>query len=106
MPGLFGGSKKKSEEHLRKSLTYNPNSTASLFFLAETLIDEDRKPEARDELAERDRRAASIRDWAPEDREFKEKAQRLLDDRCDRTLRSQVSTPSRSQPVDVTRQYV
>ena len=27
VPGLFGGSKKKSEEHLRKSLTYNPNST-------------------------------------------------------------------------------
>ena len=39
VPGLFGGSKKKSEEHLRKSLTYNPNSTASHFFLAETLID-------------------------------------------------------------------
>ena len=26
VPGLFGGSNKKSEEHLRKSLTYNPNS--------------------------------------------------------------------------------
>ena len=24
VPGLFGGSKKKSEEHLRKSLTYDP----------------------------------------------------------------------------------
>ena len=29
VPGLFGGSKKKSEEHLRKSLTYDPNSIAS-----------------------------------------------------------------------------
>ena len=38
VPGLFGGSNTKSEEHLRKSLTYNPNSTASLYFLAETLI--------------------------------------------------------------------
>ena len=24
VPGLFGGSKKKSEQHLRQSLTYNP----------------------------------------------------------------------------------
>ena len=39
VPGLFGGSNKKSEEHLRKSLTYNPNSSSSHFFLAETLID-------------------------------------------------------------------
>ena len=37
VPGLFGGSNQKSEEHLRKSLTYNPNSTVSWFFLAETL---------------------------------------------------------------------
>ena len=29
VPGLFGGSKKESEAHLRKSLTYNPQSTAS-----------------------------------------------------------------------------
>ena len=49
--GLFGGSNKKSEEHLRKSLTYNPNSTASHFFLAETLIDaRTRRDEARAEL--------------------------------------------------------
>ena len=47
VPGLFGGSKKKSEQHLRQSLTYNPNSTASLYFLAETLIDQNRKPEAK-----------------------------------------------------------
>ena len=40
VPGLFGGSKKKSEEHLRTSLTYNPESTSSHFFLAETLIDQ------------------------------------------------------------------
>ena len=42
VPGLFGGSKTKSEEHLRKSLTYDPNSTASHFFLAETLFELDR----------------------------------------------------------------
>ena len=77
VPGLFGGSKQKSEEHLRQSLTYNPNSTASLFFLAETLIDENRKHEARTVLASV---LASPVDpeWAPEDREFKTRARRQL----------------------------
>ena len=32
VPGLFGGSNQKSEEHLRKSLTYNPNSIISHIF--------------------------------------------------------------------------
>ena len=58
VPGLFGGSNKKSEEHLRKSLDYNPNSIASRFFLAETLLDMDRKAEARAELQRVHRRAA------------------------------------------------
>ena len=47
VPGLFGGSNKKSEEHLRKSLTYNPKSTASLYFLAETLIERGQEGRAR-----------------------------------------------------------
>ena len=47
VPGLFGGSDRKSEEHLRKSLTYDPNSVSSLFFLAETLIELGKKDEAR-----------------------------------------------------------
>ncbi len=73
VPGLFGGSKKKSEEHLRKSLTYNPNSTASLFFLAETLFELDRDREAIEEIKKVI--AAPIDpDWEPEDREFKQKA--------------------------------
>src|SRR5688572_8491078 len=42
VPGLFGGSRTKSAEHLRRSLTYDPNSTASHFFLAETLFELDR----------------------------------------------------------------
>ena len=77
VPGLFGGSNKKSEEHLRKSLTYNPNSTASHFFLAETLIDMNRKEEARSELAKVVDGPVDP-EWAPEDREFKEKARHLL----------------------------
>ena len=77
VPGLFGGSNRKSEEHLRRSLTYNPSSSASLYFLAETLIDMKRPSEARAIL---DRLIAAPVDpaWAAEDREFKEKARRLL----------------------------
>jgi hypothetical protein len=32
VPGLFGGSKKESEAHLRASLKYDPQSTASHYF--------------------------------------------------------------------------
>ncbi len=78
VPGFFGGDKKKSEEHLRKSLTYDPNSTASHFFLAETLIDDGKKPEARAEL-QKVLDAPLNPNWAPEDREFKDKAKNLLD---------------------------
>lgn len=77
VPGLFGGSRKKAEEHLRRSLEYNPNSTASRYFLAEVLIDADRHAEARAEL-QRVLEAPADRNWAPEDREFKAKARALL----------------------------
>ena len=77
VPGLFGGSKKLSEEHLRKSLTYNPNSTASHYFLAETLFDMNRDADAREEL-QKVIAAPIDPDWAAEDRDFKQKAQQLL----------------------------
>lgn len=77
VPGLFGGSKTKSVEHLKKSLTYKPNSTASLYFLAETLLDMKRTAEAREEL-QKVIDAPIDPDWAPEDRDFKRKAQALL----------------------------
>jgi hypothetical protein len=77
VPGLFGGSKKKSEAHLRRSLTYDPVSLASLYFLAETLHAMDRDAEARAAL--QTLIAAPLHPgWEPEDREFKAKAQRLL----------------------------
>ena len=79
VPGLFGGSRKKSEEHLRRSLTYNPNSVISHLFLAETLEDMGRKDEARKE-AQAAIDAPPDPNWAPEDRKFKEVAQRLLRD--------------------------
>jgi len=77
VPGLFGGSNRKSEEHLRKSLTYNPTSAASLYFLAETLIDLNRRGEARATL-QKVLDAPIEPDWGPEDRDFKQKAQALL----------------------------
>jgi tetratricopeptide (TPR) repeat protein len=78
VPGLFGGSDKKSEEHLRQSLTYNPNSAASLFFLADTLTDEGKKDEAR-QVLDRLFKAPVDPEWAPEDRDFKQQGQKLLD---------------------------
>ena len=77
VPGLFGGSKKKSEEHLRKSLTYDQNSNASRFFLAETLFELDRKADALAEL-QKVIDAPVNPEWAPEDREFKQQAAERL----------------------------
>ncbi len=77
VPGLFGGSDREAEAHLRASLRYDPQSTASHYFLAELLLDHGRKAEARAELQ-------AVLDaplnpaWTPEDQEFKEKARRLL----------------------------
>jgi tetratricopeptide (TPR) repeat protein len=77
VPGLFGGDRRRSEEHLRKALAYNPQSVITHFFLAETLMELDRRDEARRELQ------AAIDlppdpDWAPEDRRFKQQAANLL----------------------------
>ena len=77
VPGLFGGDRKLSEAHLRKSLTYNPANTTSHFFLGELLEDEGRKAEARVEL-QRVLDAPLGHDWGPEEQEFKEKASKML----------------------------
>jgi tetratricopeptide (TPR) repeat protein len=77
VPRLFGGSHKLAEQHLRASVNYSPHGTASHFFLAELYLDDGRKDEARAEL-QQVLDAPLEPDWAPEDREFKEKARRLL----------------------------
>jgi tetratricopeptide (TPR) repeat protein len=77
VPGLFGGDKKKAEAHLRKSLTYNPDSTISHLFLAETLFELDRDAEAVQELR-KVIDAPLHPDFAPEDKEYKQKAAELL----------------------------
>jgi tetratricopeptide (TPR) repeat protein len=77
VPGLFGGDKKKSEQHLRKALSYNPQSVITRLFLAETLVELDRKAEAIKEL-EAALAAPEDPEWAPEDRKFKQQAKALL----------------------------
>jgi tetratricopeptide (TPR) repeat protein len=77
VPGWLGGDKKLAEEHLRRSLTYNPHSTSSHFFLAELMLDQGRKTEARQELR-RILEAPPDPEWGPENQEFKQKATALL----------------------------
>ena len=77
VPGLFGGSKKKSEEHLRRSLAHHPQSIASRYFLAETYEAMNRDADAIRILHEIDALAIDP-EWAPEDREFKAKARELV----------------------------
>ena len=77
VPGLFGGSHTRAIEHLRKSLTYNPHSTVSLFFLAEVMEDDGRKAEARS-LLQQVLDAPLDPEWAPEDRDYKARAAALL----------------------------
>jgi tetratricopeptide (TPR) repeat protein len=77
VPRLFGGSKDKSVEHLKRSLGYDANSTATHFFLAETYLEMDKNDEARREL-QAVLGAPLNPEWTPEDKEFKEKAAALL----------------------------
>jgi len=72
VPGLLGGSKKKSVEHLHRLLTYDPGSVTSHFFLAETFVAMDRFQDARGG-------SSNVLDtpvppdWLPEVNEFKQK---------------------------------
>ena len=77
VPAFAGGSKQRALEHLERSLAYNPNSTASRYFLAEVLLALDRRTDAATEL-ERVLDAPLDPEWTPEDLEFKDKARKLL----------------------------
>jgi hypothetical protein len=77
VPGLFGGSKTKSVQHLRASLGHHPQSIASRYFLAETLESMNRDAEAIAALKQIETLTVDP-EWAPEDREFKLKARTLL----------------------------
>jgi len=78
VPRLFGGDHKLAEQHLRASLAYDAASTASHFFLAELLLDDGRKPEARAEL-QQVLDAPLDPDWTPEDQEFKARAKAMIE---------------------------
>src|SRR5262245_9108580 len=78
VPRLSGGSKDKAVEHLKRSLMYDPQSTATHFFLAETYLDMDKPNDARRE-AQLVLDAPFDPEWTPEDREFKQKAKALLE---------------------------
>jgi len=77
VPRLFGGSHSQAEQHLKASLQYNPNSTVTHYFLAELYKDDDRLAEARAEI-QKVLDAPVDPDWVPEDRDYKDKARRLL----------------------------
>jgi uncharacterized protein HemY len=77
VPGLFGGSVAKAEQHLRKSLSYSPQSSVSLFFLAELYADQGRPAEAT-RLYQQVLEAPVHRDYVAEDRFFKAQAQARL----------------------------
>jgi hypothetical protein len=83
VPRLFGGSLNRAVAHLQRSLTYNPRSTASLYFLAEVLFDMRRTTEAIAAL-QGVIDAPFDPEWAPEDRDFKEKAAASLKEWADR----------------------
>lgn len=78
VPGLFGGSEARAEEHLRKALGYNPRSTATLYFLGEVLLERGKKAAAKATF-QQVLDAPTIPAWAPEDRDFKAKAKASLD---------------------------
>jgi tetratricopeptide (TPR) repeat protein len=77
VPRLFGGSRQRAEQHLRRALDRDANSTSALSFLGEMLASEGRTDEARD-LLRRVVNAPFDAEWAPEDRELKQRSATLL----------------------------
>ncbi len=73
VPGLFGGSEAKSEELLRKALTYEGDTILAHFYLSETLFERNKTAEAIEEL-KKTIAAAPSADFDPEDREMQAKA--------------------------------
>jgi len=50
LPGFAGGDKKKSLEHLLKSIEYGPEDALTRVYLADTLLSQDEAEKAREEL--------------------------------------------------------
>jgi hypothetical protein len=77
VPGIFGGSDRKAEQHFLAALKFDPNNTSALMSLAETLIEFKKLDEARVYL-KRLLDAPIDPEWEPEDREFKKRAAERL----------------------------
>jgi tetratricopeptide (TPR) repeat protein len=77
VPGLFGGDDQKSLEHLRRSLTFDPDSAASWSFLADTLREMGKREEARQAL-QKVLSAPIDPEWGPETRDFQRQAAAAL----------------------------
>jgi hypothetical protein len=73
VPRLFGGSRQKAEQHLRRALDYDANNASALLSLAEMLAAEGKTDETRN-LLRRVIQTPFDAEWAPEDRELKRKA--------------------------------
>ena len=73
VPRLFGGSRAKAEEHLRRALQYNPDSRVALSFLADLVASAGRRDERR-AMLQRVIDAPADPEWIPEDNELKKKA--------------------------------
>jgi tetratricopeptide (TPR) repeat protein len=84
VPGIAGGSEAKSEEYLRKGLTYNADGTLAHFYLSETLFERNKDAEAIAEL-KKTLAAKLDPDFEPEDREMQAKASAELSRRQSRT---------------------
>lgn len=77
VPRMLGGNYEKAVAHLRRSLTYDPASSASRFFLAEALLAMGQGDEARS-LLRAILDTAPDPEWAPEDHDFQLQASAML----------------------------
>ncbi len=80
VPRLFGGSRQKAEQHLRRALQYDANNMSALVFLGQMLIEEGRTAEGRT-LVGRVLDVPFDAEWEPEDQEVRKRAAALLDKR-------------------------
>ncbi len=77
VPRLFGGSRQRAEQHLRRALERDPSNASALAFLGEMLLAEGKRDEPRG-LLQRVVDAPFDAEWAPENAELKVKATVLL----------------------------
>jgi hypothetical protein len=77
VPGWLGGSRKKGKDLLEHALAAHPQSKTALSFMADIMIAEGKKTEARG-LLQRVLESPLDPDWTPEDLDLQKKAAALL----------------------------